>query len=89
MKENWWLELVDEVVEEGLKSVDDFVEDFIDPIADIGSPAKVIDKPYNEWTPEDIRMVAQIYQQDQETLEKYIAGKEISKLYNLEQEVEE
>ena len=89
MKENWWVELVDEVIEEKLAAADAFIEDFIDPIGDIGSPAKVIDKPYDEWTPQDLQRLAQIYQQDPDTLSKYIASKEISKLYDLEQEVEE
>lgn len=88
MRENWWVELVDEVIEEKLNAADAYIKEFIDPIGDIGSPAKVIDKPYDEWTSEDIQMLAQIYQQDQETLNKYIASKEISKLYELEREVE-
>ncbi len=88
MKENWWVSLVDEIIEEKLDAADAFIKDFIDPIGDIGSPAMVIDKPYDEWTPQDLQRLAQIYQRDQDTLNKYIASKEISKLYELEKEVE-
>ena len=86
MKENWWVELVDEVIKEKLDAADVYIKDFIEPIGDIGSPAMVIDKPYNEWTPQDFQQVSQIY--DPKALEKYIASKEISKLYELEKEVE-
>lgn len=85
MKENWWTKLTDRVIEEELDSVDAYIEEFIDPIADIGSPAQVLGKPYDEWTTEDLAALSRIY--DPNALNKYIASKEISKLYELEKEV--
>lgn len=72
-----------EIIELKLKAVDQYIEDVIDPIADVGSPEKLIGKKYKEWTPQDLQMMSMIYG---EKLEKYIFNKEYKNLMELEQE---
>ena len=71
-----------DVIELKLKAVDQFIEDVIEPISEVGSPEKLIGKKYEEWTPQDFRMMSQIYGKD---LEKYIFNKEYKTVKDLEE----
>jgi hypothetical protein len=72
-----------DVIEFKLKAVDQFIEDVIEPISEVGSPEKLIGKKYEEWTPQDFQMMSTVYGKD---LEKYIFNKEYKKVRDLEVE---
>lgn len=38
-----------------------FMQEYIEPMADVGTPERVIGKPYAEWTEEDMQMLAKVY----------------------------
>ena len=78
------ISLIDKVIEEKLDAADKFIESYIDPIADVGSPTDVVGKPYGEWNEQDWAKVSQAF--DKEKLEKFIFNKEFTKLQELEQE---
>jgi len=61
------------VIELKMKAVDEFIEKYVEPLLDIGSPEKLIGKPYNEWTPQDFQMLSMIYG---DKFEKFIFKKE-------------
>ncbi len=44
-----------------LEILDALVEKEIKPIADLGNPEKLIGKKFEEWTPEDMALLTQIY----------------------------
>jgi len=64
-----------------LKAVDEYIEKYIEPLLDIGSPEKLIGKPYNEWTPQDFQMLSVIYG---DKFEKFIFKKEYESVRELE-----
>ena len=78
-----WCELVDRVIKEKKKEADEYIKKYIDPIAEIGNPEKIINKPYNSWTPEDIAALKGIYVYSPEKLEHFINRKEVDKLFAL------
>jgi hypothetical protein len=83
MKETDFTRAVDEAVETTMKAVDYYIKNEIEPILDsLGSPEKLIGKPYEQWTPQDLQVLSQIYGK---TLETFIAKKEINSLIELEQ----
>ena len=88
MKPDIHLKLIDDVIEQKLKVVDDFIEEIIEPIADVGSPEKLIGKKYEEWTAIDLQLLSQVYGTGDNTpLGKLIAKKEVEKLLELEKNV--
>uniref|UniRef100_A0A6M3IUL9 Uncharacterized protein n=1 Tax=viral metagenome TaxID=1070528 RepID=A0A6M3IUL9_9ZZZZ len=70
-----------EVIELMLKAVDEYIEEVIEPISQIGSPEKLLGKKYEEWTPQDLQMMSQIYG---EKLEDFIFKREYEKVKELE-----
>lgn len=73
-----------EVIALKLAAVDRFIEEVIEPVAEIGSPEKLIGKKYDDWTPQDKMMMSQVYGGE---LEGFIFDKEYEKVLGLEQEV--
>jgi len=61
VKKTPFLKAIDEVVELKLKAADEYIEGIVEQIADVGSPEKLINKKYEEWTPQDLQMLSQIY----------------------------
>jgi len=87
MKESVFTKALDEVITEDLRALDEVIKEDIEALADIGSPEKLIGKKYNEWTPQDKQMLAQIYGVDNESrLSKFIFKKEYEKVLELERE---
>jgi hypothetical protein len=52
--------------------VDQFVKEAIEPLSDIGSPEKVLNKKWENWTPEDIMKAYSIFR---EGLEPFVKKK--------------
>ncbi len=77
----------DRFVELQIKALDRFLEETVEPLADIGNPEKLIDKKYEEWTPEDLQMLTQIYGTEEPSiLSDFIFRKEYEIVKTLEQE---
>ena len=61
------VEAIDEVVAEGLEAIDAIIAEEVDPIADIGSPEKVLGKKVEDWTPFDIELLGMVYGPGEDT----------------------
>ena len=51
----------EKVVALKMKAIDAVVDELIEPLEAIGSPEKLIKKPYAQWTPEDLQLLIKIY----------------------------
>ncbi len=81
-------EAVKHVVALKIKAIDEFVEEFIDPIGDVGSPEKIIGKPYEEWNEFDLQQAVSIYGQvEPNPLSNLIFRKKFAEVKELEAEV--
>ena len=77
----------DKVVQFKLDAVDKLIADMVEPLADVGNPEKVIKKPYEQWTPDDLAMLTKIYgQSDPSPLTNLIFRKEKARVEALERE---
>lgn len=78
---------IEKVVALKIKAVDRVIEEMIDPIAAVGNPEKLIRKPYEQWTPQDLQMLIQIYGTGDKTpLSRLIFDREYEKVKSLEAE---
>lgn len=85
MKKNIFTQAVDEVIKLKMEIADEYVDEVIDAIGDIGSPEKLIGKKYEDWTPQDLQRVANVYGPgDDSPLGKLIFNKEYEKVRQLE-----
>ena len=84
IKDTELTEVSDEVLEEDLAILDEFIKEEFEPlIRSIPAPEKLLGKKYEEWTPEDFAQAQAIYG---ERLEDFIAKREIKAMYALESE---
>lgn len=65
MKETDFTKMVNEVIELKLKAVDAYIEEIVEPLAEVGNPEKLMGKKYEEFTPQDLQMLAQVYGQNE------------------------
>lgn len=78
-----------EVIETMMKAFIEVMEEYIEPISDIGNPEKLIGKPYSEWkdNPFIIKQLSQIYgTQEPNPLSELIYKNEIKAVRQLEGE---
>ena len=88
MKETELTKIVAELIEEDLVVMDEIIAEDIEALGDIGNPEKLIGKKYEEWTPQDLQMLGQVYgNQEPNRLSKFIFNKEYSKVQELEEEI--
>lgn len=78
-----WCKLVSRCVENSKEKADEYVKKYIDPLARVDNPEKLIGKPYESWTPVDYQMLQQVYVYSPETLEKFVNKKEIDRLWEM------
>ncbi len=64
--------VIAEMIEEDLAILDELVEEEIKPLADLGDPEKLIGKKFEEWTPEDMALLEQIYASNPKPLNKVV-----------------
>ncbi len=81
MSKPFLTQAAEEVIALKLKAVDEWIENIVEPLADIGNPEKMIGKPYGTWTPEDLQTLYAIYGK---ALEKFIFNKELKYIQELE-----
>jgi len=78
---------IDKVVAIKMKAVDQLITDLVEPLSDVGNPEKVLGKPYENWTPQDLAMAIKIYGQGENTpLTKLIFNKTYERVLRLEEE---
>jgi len=65
VKETDFTKMVNEVIELKLKAVDAYIEEIVEPLAEVGNPEKLMGKKYEEFTPQDLQMLAQVYGQNE------------------------
>ncbi len=76
--------ILKDVIDLKVSVVNEFVDDFDDMLGTVGNPEKLINKPYDSWTPQDTQMLSQIYGAE---LNKFIANKAIKRMQELEKGV--
>ncbi|MBE3144772.1 MAG: hypothetical protein IMZ61_12755 [Planctomycetes bacterium] len=81
-------QMIDEVVKMKMDIVDEYIDEVVAAIGEIGSPEKLIGKKYEDWAPADLQTLAGIYGPGDETaLGKLIFTKEYEKVKLLERTV--
>jgi len=58
---------IDAVLEIKFAAIDRLVEDFIEPLSVIDNPEKLISKPYEQWTTQDLQLLKTIYGEGENT----------------------
>lgn len=76
--------IVKSEVDKVVKVYEKFKKEEIDPIAKIGNPEKIINKPYEQWTPQDKQMLQQVYVYSPEVLIEFIAKKEVDSVWKMQ-----
>ena len=85
MKNDEFSKLVEKAISVKLQAVDRLIENLVEPLADVGSPEKLIKKPYAQWTPEDLQLLTRIYGAGEKTpLTNTIFNREYEKVKQLE-----
>ena len=77
--------LVEKCIENAKEDADAYIKKYIDPIADIGNPEKLLGKEYKWWTEQDKMMLRQIYVYSPEKLEEFMAKQEVDKLWAMQE----
>jgi hypothetical protein len=81
---------IDRVVEIKLKAVDRWIDEVIDELEKFGNPEKLLGKPYEAWTPQDLQVLGQIYGDGNDTpLAKLIFKKHYEVVTDLEKQLGE
>ncbi len=89
------MEIVEELIQEELEILDEVIAEEVEVLDHMGNPEKLIGKPYDAWTPEDIQTLAMVYGTEASTggkpnpLTRLIVSKEWDKLQKAKQAVEE
>lgn len=87
MKSTHLVEAVEKVVALKMKAVDEVIREMIEPLSEVGNPEALINKPYAQWSPQDLTMLAGIYGSgDHTALANTIFRNEYNKLKAMEQE---
>ncbi len=87
VKDDSLITMMDEMIDEDLAIMDEVIEEDSEVLDIIANPEKLIGTPYEMWTPEIKQRLVQIYGQDSEVLNRFIARKEIASVYELEKQV--
>jgi hypothetical protein len=62
-----------------------YENEVIDQLTKFGDPEKLLGKPYELWTPQDLVLLGQIYGTEPDSiLEKFLAKKAKNRMYELE-----
>uniref|UniRef100_A0A6H1ZH04 Uncharacterized protein n=1 Tax=viral metagenome TaxID=1070528 RepID=A0A6H1ZH04_9ZZZZ len=77
---------IDRWVEKQIRYVDIWVEREVDTILDLHNPEKLLGKKFEDWTPYDMQLLAQVYSGDMDTLNNFVAKKSIKQMHALEED---
>ena len=67
MKKVPLIQATERVVALKMQAIDRIIDELIEPISMVGNPEKLIKKPYEQWTPEDLQLLTRIYGQGENT----------------------
>jgi hypothetical protein len=85
MNKNELTEMIDEVVKMKMDIVDEYIDEVVAAIGDIGSPEKLIGKKYEDWDANDLQRLAGVYGPGDDTpLGRLIFSREYEKVKALE-----
>ena len=80
---------VEKAIEIKMLAMDKLIEELVEPLADVGSPEKLIKKGYSQWTPEDLALLTKIYGTGEDTpLTRTIFNRTYENVKRLEAEEE-
>jgi len=88
MKETPFTEAMKELIEFDIAIMDEFISEEIELLEDIGNPEKLIGKKYEDWTPQDLQMLTQVYGDDS-ALTNLIFKREYETVRELEAKLKE
>ncbi len=77
---------VDEVIKLKLEIVDDYLKEMAEPLKRVGNPEELINKKYENWTPQDLELLKQVYPGEDTPLTRLIFKKSYEEVLKLEQE---
>ena len=77
-------EVVKDEVDRTIKVYEKFKKKEIDPIAKLGNPEKIINKPYEQWNPQDIQMLREVYVYSPEDLEEFMVKKDVQEVWDIQ-----
>lgn len=81
------IETIDETLALILSVADEYTEEIADQLEDVGNPEKLIGKPFESWTPEDLNMLSQVYgTEEPNVLSNLIFNKKYDEVKSLEEE---
>ena len=86
MKQTELTQTIDESLALLLEMADDFIDEIAEELAVVGSPEKLIGKPYETWTPQDFQMLSQVYGEEPNALSRLIFNKSYERVQELEAE---
>jgi hypothetical protein len=81
------VDIVDEIIKEELDTIKEVIKEELDPLTKFGSPEKLLGIPYEQWkgNPNILMALSRVYGTGPDSiLEKFIADKDISKMYESE-----
>jgi len=86
VREHKFVKATREVIALKMRAIDEYIEEIIEPLADIGNPEKLIGKKYEEWTPQDRALLSQVYGTNEpNVLSDFIFRKEYKNVLSLEE----
>lgn len=86
MKETLLTQAIDKALAIKLLAIDKIIEEFVNPLADVGNPEKLIGKSYEQWSPEDLSILSRIYgTKEPSLLSNLIFRKTFERVKELEQ----
>lgn len=77
---------IDRLIALKLKAVDRLVEELVEPLADVGSPEKLIGKKYEQWTKEDTDFLGKVYGKEPNALSELVFKKVYQAVKEMEKE---
>lgn len=81
-----FVDIADRLIKEAKEQADLYIKEFIDPIAKIPTPDKIIGHPY-PFNKMELEALQKVYVYSPQDLEDYIAKSEIAELIKLQEEV--
>ena len=87
MKKTPLTRAVDEVIALKLRAADEYIEEVVELLEEVGNPETLLGKKYEEWTRDDLVRLGQIYGKEPNPLSKLIFKKEYEKVLKAEKEV--
>jgi len=76
---------MDKAIEVKLQAADRLIEELVEPLEDLGNPEKLLGKPYESWSPQELTMMIQIYgQKEPNPLSNLIFRKTYDKVREME-----